>query len=140
MLLAEMDPDLKGALVGFLLILTLVLQSWFADWRQKRAAADLAVKVSEAAAKVDAATEKAEAAVATAATQAGKTTQVLGDVYSAVNGDGIGGRLTKVETDIGGIKALLAAVREEMKLVPMRAATAAVAAVMNEQNRPRAGG
>jgi len=136
MLFAEMDPDLKGALVGLLVILTLVIQSLYADWRQKKVAAALAVKVDAAAVKVDQATEKAEAAVVTATDHAGKTTKVLGDVYSTLNGDGIGGRLATVEGDVRAIK-------EELKTIPQRAAIAAVAAMTQRTDgdaQPRAGG
>jgi aerobic-type carbon monoxide dehydrogenase small subunit (CoxS/CutS family) len=100
MLLAEMDPDLKGALVGFLVILTLVLQSLYADWRQKKAVKSLETKVDAAAAKVDAATQKAETAATTATALAGKTVRTMEGVHAALNGHGVMGALAEIKAEL----------------------------------------
>jgi hypothetical protein len=109
MLLAEMDPDLKGALVGFLVILTLVLQSLYADWRQRKAVEKLETKVDAAAAKVDAATERAETAASTATALAGKTVRTMEGVHAALNGKGVMGALARQGEVLEDIRAELKA-------------------------------
>lgn len=106
---AEMDPDLKGALVGLLVILTLVLQSLYGDWRQKKAVKALEVKVDAAADKVDAATAKAETAATTATAVAGKTTRAMESVHTLLNGKGIMGALARHGELLTDIKTELAA-------------------------------
>jgi hypothetical protein len=111
-LFAEMDADLKGALVGFLVVLTLVLQSLYADWRAKKVAKDLKADAAETARLKAEADEKAEAEKAAAikraldeaaAKLAAKTEQTaavvaekLETVHKAVNGEGLGGKLDAV--------------------------------------------
>jgi hypothetical protein len=108
-LLAEMDPDLKVALLAFLGIATLFLQSVYQNWQAKKVAKELAETMAAAVAEKAAADEKAAAEKAaadkkhleeTAAKLATKTEQtaraITATVHEAVNGGGLGGKLDAI--------------------------------------------